>query len=815
MNEEWKFKISSELKNILGRDLITDSNIAILELVKNSFDARATQVELTFENDELIISDNGKGMSEEDIKNKWLFVAYSAKRDGTEDTDYRNGIKRKYAGAKGIGRLSCDRLGRFLTLLTKTESDSRIIEIVVDWNDFEVDSQIEFSEIKLKHRFLYSSPFFKDRNSGTVLKFSGLRDSWGTDEILKLKRSLEKLINPFSGIDDFKINFNVPSELINDKEKIEKSKLLRKSWDSLTQRSQTSLVKLERSIVNGLLLNTIADTLNLKTTRIESTISDGHIHTILSDRGTKLYEIEESNKFPLLKNASITLFYLNKSAKYNFSKVMGIPSVNYGSVFLFRNNFRIMPYGEFQDDSWGIDQRYQQGFSRFLSTRSIIGRVDIETDHLNEFKEVSSRDGGLINSPEKQQLMDFFFLTFKRLERYVVGVLWGEGFLRRAYFASDDIGIDLRSKLQLKEKDSDSIDHILNNIGSKVDFLQIVKSLADNSDIKLLYYNEDLADIVNNISETEIIQNRILDDFKRVATNTNDTTLLNKLVDFERQVDELRRQKTEAERIAQLEKQKADAAALKAKKETKKREQEERKRKEVEKERDAQIQKNKYLSSTRDTSKEVEDIMHAVMLSSTELSSIIDIQQDLIDSEPINVKELALTIKDARINIERISHLSRLITRADTKLLRDSIDIDLVTYVREFMSIFQRKYNCIYEIQENKPIIKKLTLLNLSLVLLNLVSNAGKSGATNLKFKFFKEGTTAIIQISDNGIGVDLKQFTSDSIFEVGVTNKSEGAGIGLSTVKTVMEDYLEGSVEFLGNRLNNMKGATFQLKFK
>jgi HSP90 family molecular chaperone len=115
-----QFKISSALKNIIGSDLISDDFIAVFELVKNSYDAHATKVEITFENiysnnGKIIIKDNGKGMNYDDLINKWLFVAYSAKKEGTEEDsyNYRDNIKikRAYAGAKGIGRFSCDRLG--------------------------------------------------------------------------------------------------------------------------------------------------------------------------------------------------------------------------------------------------------------------------------------------------------------------------------------------------------------------------------------------------------------------------------------------------------------------------------------------------------------------------------------------------------------------------------------------------------------------------------------------------------------------------------------------------------------------------------
>ena len=146
--EQMRFKISSALKDLVGKDLITNDNIAIFELVKNSYDAYATKVEIRFSDDEIVIADNGKGMSFNDLKNKWLFLGYSAKKDGTEDADsdvkqrsYRDKIKRHYAGAKGIGRFSCDRLGKHLSLTTKSEDSQTTETIIVDWRDFEIDQK--------------------------------------------------------------------------------------------------------------------------------------------------------------------------------------------------------------------------------------------------------------------------------------------------------------------------------------------------------------------------------------------------------------------------------------------------------------------------------------------------------------------------------------------------------------------------------------------------------------------------------------------------------------------------------------------------
>lgn len=95
------------------------------ELVKNSYDAGASKVEISYlVSDEgmgkIIISDNGSGMTYNDIIQKWLFVAYSEKKpQNRSKSTYREEIKREVAGAKGVGRFSCDRLGASLQLITK------------------------------------------------------------------------------------------------------------------------------------------------------------------------------------------------------------------------------------------------------------------------------------------------------------------------------------------------------------------------------------------------------------------------------------------------------------------------------------------------------------------------------------------------------------------------------------------------------------------------------------------------------------------------------------------------------------------------
>src|SRR4051812_29767743 len=106
--KDLNFDVSTGLKRVLGRELITNDEVAIFELVKNSFDARANTVHLYFGEDSVVVADNGSGMSYDDLTEKWLFVAYSSKKENTPTKDFRDVAAQKghFAGSKGIGRFS-------------------------------------------------------------------------------------------------------------------------------------------------------------------------------------------------------------------------------------------------------------------------------------------------------------------------------------------------------------------------------------------------------------------------------------------------------------------------------------------------------------------------------------------------------------------------------------------------------------------------------------------------------------------------------------------------------------------------------------
>lgn len=186
--KELNFTVSSYLKSVIGQDLITDDFVAVFELVKNSYDAGATRVDVEFTDEGIIIRDDGKGMSYADIKDKWLFVAYSAKSDGTED----QGDLKPYAGSKGVGRFSADRLGQNLTIFTRKAGEDLVSRLDVNWEHFEKSSKKHFVEIPVGyeeiHPKLVPTPLSLGEH-GTVLQIKHPRGNGAMRSLLSLREN--------------------------------------------------------------------------------------------------------------------------------------------------------------------------------------------------------------------------------------------------------------------------------------------------------------------------------------------------------------------------------------------------------------------------------------------------------------------------------------------------------------------------------------------------------------------------------------------------------------------------------------------------
>ena len=848
MENSLQFKISSALKDLVGKDLITSDNVAIFELVKNSYDAYANHVVITFSKNKITIADNGKGMSLSDLKDKWLFLGFSAKKDGTEDEvndkqkSYRDKIRRFYAGAKGIGRFSCDRLGRLLTITTKTRDSLLAEQILVDWANFEVDQKIEFDNVDVEHRTLNVGNVFPNQEShGTIIEIEELHDEetpWTRKHILELKRSLQKLINPYSETNDFVIEIICERERKMDFQKLQDG------------------VGFDRDIVNGPLKNSITEILKLKTTQIDVKISDGFVYTTLTDRGVDIYRIREHNiHFPLIKNATVSLSFLNRAAKYNFTRLMGIDSINFGSVFLFRNGFRILPFGETGDDSWGIDFRAQQGRARYLGSRDLMGRVDVTVEDVNELKEASSRDSGLIDTPMSRQVKDLYKLCHKRLERYVVGVLWGESFLRNEYFKNDDVAWNARKELQKVDKDSEDPSFILHSsFGSKIDFVRLVKTLTSDNNVEVLAYNSDLANFVTSSLEPQDIKLQFISDLETIARRTGNQSLENSVEEAKRKIEEISRQKEEAERkaaeaesrqreaeekalkaeetrreaearakseeekrrsaeLARLraenEKIKADNARLIAEKKTK---EETTKRKQVEKEKQLETLKVEFYkkASTPDT----DALIHHVKNNNSRINDKVDeLIRYVVDAKDFDKKEEVL------VSLSIIKKLSQKTLAATDLILNcdlaksDSQKINLPLFLKGYLAEeVKTSLNCHFSTDVDLFAIYG-SKLDLALLIDNFVKNSEDWHASNIWFSCVRHDKDLELDVYDDGEGlIDSFRQDPNQIFEFAKSGKPTGSGFGMYLIKETLNS-LHATIE-IATPINDV-GIHFKMFFK
>jgi signal transduction histidine kinase len=753
MNKE-HFKISSALKNLIGRELITDEYIAVFELVKNAYDAHAKKVEIIFEDlysnnnkSRIIIKDDGKGMNYDDLLNKWLFVAYSAKVSGEEDLlkdgkeSYRDKIhsKRIFAGAKGVGRFSCDRLGTKLNLITiKDEENSKIENLVVNWELFEKDQEDEFIEIDVTHDTLENNPY-KAIKHGTILEISGLRDTnWDRDKLLKLKFSLEKLISPseFQEKDKFSIKVIVLEEKINDNEEIDK-----------------------RKKVNGEINNFLFEDLAIKTTFISTEIiEEGKIiFTTLSDRGRLIYQLKEKNSYPLHSNIKIVLFQLNFTAKLNFHKQMGMRSVDYGSVFMYKNGFRIYPFGEENEDLLGIDRRKQQGYNRNLGTRDLIGRIEInDPQNIDNLKETTSRDGGLIKNKNSEVLTRFFYdKALKRLENYVVDLIkWGDPI-------KDKITKEeLRGPIEPEE--------------IKKEIIYYITDIGKDKKVIDLYYDKDFLDSLIDREEENLPTN--IKKLAILAEKTNDPQLQKRVRKVEKQFQEIQ---------SAFEEQKIELNSEKDEKEK------------IKKEVEQSISENLFLRSITGTEiKEVASLQHHIGRGASKIERNIRLLKESIEQN--EAKELLFDfIEKISMEVKKISTLSNFITKANFNTTATTVkDKDLVEFITEYIENVYKNYEHLKinnkllrsRVNNNSQVQFKRDFrpLEIIIVLDNLIDNSEKNGARSfqIEYQLISKDKLEIIY-TDDGIGV--KQEIKDKIFDFGFTTTS-GSGLGLFHVKQIIE---------------------------
>ena len=767
---DMKFKISSGLKSIIGRDLITNDFVAIFELVKNSFDAKATHVKIVFdlenkENAAIYVADNGKGMSDADIRDKWLFVAYSAKKNGEEDRD----AKKVYAGSKGVGRFSCDRLGRTLVLESKAASQSFVNRLDVDWGAFEKKPKAEFGEISISYAKSKSfaapeSLLGSGATHGTILSISKLREyeSWDREKLLRLRRSLQKLLDPFDGsIEDRTIELVCAREEAEDRKKGAETR------------------------INGIVSNNVFKKFFASSTVVQSVLKDKAIETTLTDRGVQIFRIAEDVDYacPELHDCDVRcdIAFLNKASKAVFHRTMGIEAVGYGSVFLTHNGFRIFPVGEEMDDFWGLNRRKQQGYSRYVGTREVLGCVRVK-DPSNVFQEASNREG-LVNSPAVEALQDFVLVAVRRLEAYLNRVTWKN------------------------PEDKESLDpENLDKDETRSRIIRLVKDMAASRRVRILDYNKDLIRILNAKSES---YGESLADLKTFAEKANDQTLLRKVdrasLKFKKLQAELQKQQqqTQGEQNARIAAEAAAATARKEARQNRTAYDEEKKR-------------NLLLISEQSRGSEFyECFIHNLAGDlKTARMSLEDMLTEFKEFYSLN-PDFTEGLVDLMELIESMQSVSRFAISGNFRYDAECVEGDLVRFFHVYVERIAKTCHRLIDISFTTEVEQAFAMFKptgMGVVIDNLVNNAQKAEATSIAFKLLDGGSCWQLNVSDDGRGID-SAVEVDRIFEKAYS-RTDGSGLGLYFCQKMLSE-IQATIEVVsGNkRGKHTSGMSFVVK--
>ena len=406
-----RFRPRARLMSTLGRELISGDTVALTELVKNAYDANAEFVVVRVagtvgsdgaivpESGSISVIDDGHGMDEQRIVNTWLEPA----------TDYRRrrahtATGRRVLGEKGLGRFAAAKLGDQMELTSKVAGGEEV-NLVLDWQDFDDDTKyLEDIELDLRvgvtsifaaepgtghasrnhFKFFPGDPSRMRGQHGTFIRIRNLHSRWSSDVIKDVRRSLSMLVSPFAEekgvVDSFQIYLDVPDKFGAYGGLITSADLLKQHHYSLSAEvsadgAATVLLGLKDDSVHELELK-LRNSDNGKILRC----GPFEIFLYVWDRDTdsmrKLADHLGGGKLKIARRA------LDSAS----------------GLSIYRDGFRVLPYGELGDDWLGLDARRVQNPTLRLSNNQIVGYILIGRDTNPSLVDQSNREG-LVETP--------------------------------------------------------------------------------------------------------------------------------------------------------------------------------------------------------------------------------------------------------------------------------------------------------------------------------------------------------------------------------------------------------------------------------
>lgn len=414
---EKSFVIMPRVIAHLGEDLIKDESIALLELVKNSYDAGATLCNVDFEFDiwgnleKIKVKDDGCGMDLNTIENVWLVIGTDNKKKQLNSITG----ERVPLGEKGIGRLGVHKLGRRIMLKTKSKDNAEVY-VNIDWrklaeseniDDFKVDYGIE------------QHPYFEDGKNGTIIEISDLKGEWNRRKLRGIYRNLTSLsspfvdqsdsfvvrvttlgANPFAGLPNLQEILNAGmyfGHCIMRGSKIEEFYYKFRPWvnlDKIEGRDVNTLDEYDKTIIHKI----EEETENNKLLKREEILD-------LSKYG--IGQIEFDIVIFEKDNAIFNLMNLEKRALNDYLK-------NNSGIRVYRDNMRIFNYGEPGNDWLGIDQKRLNRAGGSISNNIVLGSVSINRKTSLSLREKTNREGFIEDEP---------FFAFVDAVRYALDLI--------------------------------------------------------------------------------------------------------------------------------------------------------------------------------------------------------------------------------------------------------------------------------------------------------------------------------------------------------------------------------------------------------
>lgn len=384
----------------IGRDLIQDSYAAIVELVKNAYDADSESVEIHFKATEkpsekisdnpekrieITVRDYGHGMSQDTVINKWMVPSTSDKLERKKSPHGRI-----MQGRKGIGRYAASMLGSTLLLETVSE-DSEKTTVLVNWHDFETSEYLDDVELLVE-----THP--TDEQSGTALTIEGGEEyyrEWNEKQFKDLNFELKKLISPVQNsmdkaAQDFQIHLKISG--FSDVEDLEETIAPYPIFDLYDYK------------ISGRINSNGKGTLTYALQKARNTVEEV-ISFDLKDStacGDLIFDIRvydrEKESIEQLIHRGLKDDHGNYLGKLQARKILNESN----GIGVYRNGFRIRPLGDPEFDWLKLNEQRIQNPSLKIGSNQVIGYVLIDSEEKSNLIEKSARDGLRDNNAYKQ-----------------------------------------------------------------------------------------------------------------------------------------------------------------------------------------------------------------------------------------------------------------------------------------------------------------------------------------------------------------------------------------------------------------------------